>query len=164
MAIVEVRIDDRLIHGQVSNLWVPSLSVERLLIVDDEIVHDEDRKAALKFGCPPQCKLSVFDSQKAADKLSRRIDEGIRVMIVTVGPVPLVRMAEAGYQVPRVTVGNMSRRNDTKPAAKTAYVNAQEVAAFQKLIARGVDVAFQPTPSSRREDFSAALDHIAEGS
>ena len=43
MAIVEVRVDDRLIHGQVSGYWVPQFSVQRILIVDDVIVNDEAR-------------------------------------------------------------------------------------------------------------------------
>ena len=82
MAIVEVRVDDRLIHGQVCGYWIPQFDVQRILIVDNEIVNDENRKVSLKFGTPPRCKLSIFDSKKAAEKLLRKIDEGIRVMIL----------------------------------------------------------------------------------
>ena len=44
MAILDVRIDDRLIHGQVCGFWIPHYSLERIAIVDDEIVNDEIRK------------------------------------------------------------------------------------------------------------------------
>ena len=50
MAIVEVRVDDRLIHGQVCGYWIPQFDVQRILIVDNEIVNDENRKVSLKFG------------------------------------------------------------------------------------------------------------------
>ena len=50
MAIVGVRIDDRLIHGQVCGYWIPQYKVERILIVDNEVCNDEARKTALKFG------------------------------------------------------------------------------------------------------------------
>ena len=43
MAILDVRIDDRLIHGQVCGFWIPHYSLERIAIVDDEIVNDEIR-------------------------------------------------------------------------------------------------------------------------
>ena len=56
MAIVEVRVDDRLIHGQVCGYWIPQFDVQRILIVDNEIVNDENRKVSLKFGTPPRCK------------------------------------------------------------------------------------------------------------
>ncbi|GHJ26825.1 MULTISPECIES: PTS system mannose/fructose/N-acetylgalactosamine-transporter subunit IIB [Streptomyces] len=163
MAIVEVRIDDRLIHGQVSNLWVPHFGVERLLVVDDAVAADEDRKAVLRFACPPQCKLSVFDTAKAAEKLSRGIDAGIRVMIVAVGPIPLLRMQELGYRLPSITVGNMSRRPGTRQVANLAYANGEELAAFQGLLNFGVTLAFQPTPTSRREDLTAAVTKMNEG-
>ena len=87
MAILVVRIDDRLIHGQVCGFWIPHYSLERIAIVDDEIVNDEIRKTALKFGCPEKCKLSIFSTVKAADKFIRKIDEGIRVMILCNSPV-----------------------------------------------------------------------------
>ena len=57
MAIVEVRVDDRLIHGQVCGYWIPQFDVQRILIVDNEIVNDENRKVSLKFGTPPRCKF-----------------------------------------------------------------------------------------------------------
>ena len=86
MAILDVRIDDRLIHGQVCGYWIPQYSLERIAIVDDVIVNDETRKTALKFGMPEKCKLSIFNSEKAADKFNRKIDEGIRVMILCNSP------------------------------------------------------------------------------
>ncbi|MGG3677597.1 PTS sugar transporter subunit IIB [Heyndrickxia faecalis] len=52
MAIVEVRIDDRLIHGQVCGYWIPHFNVDKIVIADDKICNDELRKTALKFGCP----------------------------------------------------------------------------------------------------------------
>ena len=105
MAILDTRIDDRLIHGQVCGYWIPQYSLQRIAIVDDDIVNDETRKTTLKFGMPENCKLSIFGSAKAADKFIRKIDEGIKVMILCNSPVPILRMAEAGYQVPYITIG-----------------------------------------------------------
>lgn len=152
MAIVQVRIDDRLIHGQVVGYWVPQLRVERILIVDNEIVNDETRKTSLKFGCPAQCKLSIFDAKKAADKLSHRIDEGIRVMILCRGPQPLVDLAENGYLVDHVTIGNMSTKPDAKHVHKNVFVSPEECAAFSTLADKGVKLAIQYTPVDAKID------------
>ena len=80
MAIVEVRIDDRLIHGQVCGYWVPHHSVEKIVVIDDKIAKDEMRKTALKFGCPAKVKLSILDALTASDKLKRNLDKGSRVI------------------------------------------------------------------------------------
>ncbi|WP_336662619.1 PTS system mannose/fructose/N-acetylgalactosamine-transporter subunit IIB [Leucobacter sp. USHLN154] len=163
MAITEVRIDDRLIHGQVSTLWVPNLQIERLLIIDDKVAIDEDRKNVLKFATPPQCKLSVFDAIKAAEKLSRNIDAGTKVMIVCASPEPLVTMSNLGYTVPRITVGNLSRREHTQVLAQTAYVTKPELEAFATLVSQGAEVAFQPTPTSHRENLAVEIQKLQEG-
>ena len=157
MAILDVRIDDRLIHGQVCGFWIPQYSLERIAIVDDDIVNDEVKKTALKFGCPEKCKLSIFDTEKAADKFNRKIDEGIRVMILCNSPVPILKMAEKGYKVPFVTVGNMSTKPGAKQLKKTVFISEEEKDAFLKLIDMGVEVYSQMVPSESREDISEEI-------
>lgn len=65
--ICNVRIDDRLIHGQTAAMWLPHYKVNRVVIISDEIAKDEMRKALLKMGCPQQTKLSVFDVDSAVE-------------------------------------------------------------------------------------------------
>jgi len=48
--ICDVRIDDRLIHGQVTGCWIPHYSLDKIVVIDEEILKDKTRKAALKFG------------------------------------------------------------------------------------------------------------------
>lgn len=157
MAILDVRIDDRLIHGQVCGYWIPQYSLERIAIVDDVIVNDETRKTALKFGMPEKCKLSIFNSEKAADKFNRKIDEGIRVMILCNSPQPILRMAEHGYLVDYITVGNMATKPDAIQLEKNTFVSPEEKEAFAKLIDRGVKVYIQNTPSDARKDVTEIL-------
>lgn len=157
MAILDVRIDDRLIHGQVCGFWIPQYSLERIAIVDDEIVNDEVKKTALKFGCPEKCKLSIFDSAKAADKFNRKIDEGIRVMILCNSPVPILRMAEQGFTVPYVTVGNMATKPGAKQLKKTVFISEEEKDAFLKLADMGVKIYSQMVPNETREEISELI-------
>lgn len=154
MAIVEVRVDDRLIHGQVSGYWVPQFSVQRILIIDDFIVNDEARKTALKFGCPPSCKLSIFNVEKASDKLKRKIDEGIRVMILCQNPQPLADLVKTGYQIDHVTVGNMASKEGAEHIAENAYISAEERKAFEYLAGQGIPIYYQIAPNKPMENIT----------
>ena len=42
--IVLARVDDRLIHGEVVSVWTPSLNVNRIIVVDDEVAADKFNK------------------------------------------------------------------------------------------------------------------------
>lgn len=157
MAIVEVRIDDRLIHGQVCGFWIPHFSVERIAIVDDLIVKDDARKTALKFGCPAKCKLSIFGAESATEKFIKGIDEGINVMILCNRPQPLLRMVEGGYKIKEITVGNMSTKQNAISFKKTVFISPEELADFKKLIEHGVKIYSQMVPNEAREDVTQAL-------
>lgn len=154
MAIVDARIDDRLIHGQVCSYWIPQYGVNRIVIVDDDIAQDEMRKTALRFGCPGECKLSIFMAEKAAAKFKTNIDRGINVMILCNRPGPILEMARAGFKVPNVTVGNMSTKPDARQVRKTVFVSPDEWEDFRGLAAEGIAIYDQMIPSEPREDIT----------
>ncbi|WP_415101062.1 PTS sugar transporter subunit IIB [Nocardioides sp.] len=78
-------------------------------------------------------------------------------MIIAASPIPLLRMIELGYPLPSITVGNMSRREGTRQLANLVFADGDEIAAFTHLVELGAKIVFQPTPSSRREDLTAAI-------
>ena len=157
MAIVEVRIDDRLIHGQVTGYWVPHYKVDRILIIDDEVANDEARKTVLKFGCPPGAKLSIFDTAKAYDKLSRKIDDGIRVMILARSPKPLRYLVENGYNLDHICVGNMSTKPGSTQVMKTIFVTEEEKSDFKYLSDKGVKLLIMEKPTDNAQDLAKML-------
>lgn len=50
--IVLARVDDRLIHGEVVSVWTPSLNVNRIIVVDDEVAADKFNKRVIKALAP----------------------------------------------------------------------------------------------------------------
>ncbi|MBS6374536.1 MAG: PTS sugar transporter subunit IIB [Erysipelotrichaceae bacterium] len=160
MAIVDVRIDDRLIHGQVCGYWIPHYQVDRIVIVDNEIEHDSMRKTALKFGCPPKVALAILSASSAAEKFKRHLDKGSKVMILCSGPKPLLEMVEAGFTFPSITVGNMSSKENTKPLKRTLFISPEDKVNFEKLAQHGIKLYSQMTPSDTKEDFSEMIKSI----
>ena len=64
MTIVGCRIDGRLIHGQVANLWTTKLNVSRIMVIDDEVAQNDIEKSGLKLATPPGVKLSILPVAK----------------------------------------------------------------------------------------------------
>lgn len=149
--ICNVRIDDRLIHGQTAAMWIPFLKVNRVVIVDDEIAKDEARKSLLKFGCPSTTKLSIFSIDSAVEKFNNKIDEGINVMLLFNKPQSAVDMIKKGYKVDSVTIGNLSNKDGSKFVRKTIYVNDKEKEAFLELDKLGVKLISQMVPNEQKD-------------
>lgn len=156
--ICNVRIDDRLIHGQTAAMWLPYYKVNRVVIISDEIAKDEMRKALLKMGCPQQTKLSVFDVDSAVDKLGRNIDEGINVMLLFNNPMTVLEVVKKGYPIKSVTIGNLGNKEGSSFIRKTIYVNKEEKEAFLELADLGVKLISQMVPNEAED--ASVIDDI----
>ena len=59
MEIKNIRIEERLIHGQVATVWLAHLHPDRIIIIDDETSKNDLQKQMLKVACPVGTKLSM---------------------------------------------------------------------------------------------------------
>ncbi|MDA9460937.1 PTS system, mannose-specific IIB component [Enterococcus mundtii 3F] len=157
MAIIGVRIDGRLIHGQVANLWVTKLSITRILVVDDEVAMNTVEKSGLKLATPAGVKLSVLPIEKAAENILAGKYDSQRLLIVAKKPDRLLRLVERGVPIKEVNVGNMSQTNETRSITKSINVVEKDIEDFKQLNAREVRLTAQMVPSDKSEDFMSLL-------
>ena len=64
MNITLARIDDRLIHGQVTTVWSKVANAQRIIICNDEVYNDEVRRTLLRQAAPPGMKVNVVNIEK----------------------------------------------------------------------------------------------------
>ena len=65
--IVLIRVDDRLVHGQVMTSWLKATNANKIMVVDDDVAADPLMKTVLKGVVPSQIKLGIFSIEKAVD-------------------------------------------------------------------------------------------------
>lgn len=162
MAIEEIRIDDRLIHGQVCSYWIPYFKVERIVVVDDKIVADEQRKTMLRFGCPDGVKVTFWDAKKAAEKFSGGIGSDVRVMVLCASPIPLAEMANAGFKITHANLGNMSTKPGAFRITNNAFASIEELAAFRQLLDSGAKITSRMTPNDDADDLASTIDKLVD--
>ena len=120
---VHIRIDDRLIHGQVATRWSTGLKVNRIMVIDDAVAANDNEKAI---------KNGNYDGQ--------------RVMLIVKSPVTLVKMMEMGVELLPVNIGNMSNRPGTTQYKKSVSMFPEEKAAVDTLLSAGIKVTAQMVP------------------
>ena len=69
--IKAVRVDHRLVHGQVAFTWTHYLAISRIIVIDDKAANDEFQKMALNISKPAGVKLNIFTVEKALSKMSK---------------------------------------------------------------------------------------------
>lgn len=151
--IVNIRIDERLIHGQVAAFWTNSLKATRIMVIDNISSKDEIQKVALKMSCPPGVKLSILSVVTAAKNLLDNKYEGERIFIVLKGPKTILDLWDAGFHAEAVNVGNMSSKLGSVQAKRSIGVTKEDVANFEELDKRGVKFIAQMVPNEEVIDF-----------
>lgn len=157
MAIIGVRIDGRLIHGQVANLWAPKLQVSRIMVASDAVAANDIEKSGLKMATPAGVKLSVLPVEKAAANILAGKYDSQRLFIVVRKPADLLALVNAGVPLEEINVGNMSQSETTKSITKSINVDEQDIKDFEALNEKGVHLIHQMVPGDKAEDFMSIL-------
>ncbi len=159
MGVCAIRIDERLIHGQVATLWQGSWNCNRIMVIDAKSANDPILKSVLKIACPTGVKLSVLEADKAAANLLSGKYGRERIVIVTKTPGQLCQLIDNGYVFDcDVIVGNMSNGSGKKRVSKNIYVNEDDIKAFHRLNDEGHGLYSQMVPSETPSSFMQMLE------
>lgn len=159
MGVCAIRIDERLIHGQVATLWQGSWNCHRIMVIDAKSANDPILKSVLKIACPTGVKLSVLEAPKAAANLLSGKYGKERITIVTKTPQCLCELIEGGYKLETdVTVGNMSNGAGKMRVSKNICVTEEDVKNFHRLEELGYKMYSQMVPSEAPTPFMPMLE------
>ena len=157
MAIELVRIDDRLIHGQVATTWINDYNIEQVLIVDDEMVNDEIQKKVMAMTAPPNIKVTFFGVDQFNEILGNNPIKR-RTMLLYADPVAVLRNLEGNLKIEKLNVGNIRFRDGRKQIAKSVSLTTEESEAFKKMLAMGLDVTWQMVPREKAVPMKSLLE------
>ncbi len=144
--IIHIRIDDRLIHGQVATRWSVGLKANRILIPNDKVAGDDVQKQVLRIAAPSGINTSLITVDAACANILSGKYASQRVLMVVKSPIDLIRLIDGGLEIKEVNVGNMAKREDTIQIKKSISITPEEKAAFDELLNRGVKITAQMVP------------------
>lgn len=155
MALKLVDIDDRLIHGQVATTWIPDYSIESAIIVSDKVANDPVQKSVAGLAVP-EIKVSVFGVDKFIDVLKKTTLKKATMVLFT-NPMDALKLHENGLPFDYLNVSGMRFNDQRHRLHKNMSVTAEEKAAFEELMALGVECWMQTTTRDSKEPVSELL-------
>lgn len=158
MSVRHMRIDNRLIHGQVTVAWVGSIGANHLIVANDEVAADDFQQVLLPQAARgvPTSVLSVADT--VAHCTSERA-AGEHIMIIAKFPADALAIVEGGVVPEVVNVGNQAPRPGTKFSKVTKSISATEddVKAYRRIAELAGGLRSQMMPTDRADDFLRLL-------
>lgn len=142
-----VRIDDRLIHGQVVTQWVSRVMANRIVVVDDGVAKDPFMTTVCKSLAPSGTIVEVYSVEAAIPKMIEYgTSDELRVIILTKVPQPIKQMADNGVKFSRIVIGGMGLRHGRTKLFRNITADEAERETFKSLIELGIEVICQIVP------------------
>lgn len=148
--IKHIRIDDRLIHGQVATMWTNKLGISRIMVINDEVAKNDVQKSVLRMAAPSNVSTSLISKEVAFNNIQNGKYKGQNVLIIVKTPTDLLELVNKGLDIKKINVGNMSSKNNTEVIRPSISVTPEEKLAFKELIDKGIEITAIMTPDDSK--------------
>ncbi|MBD3368200.1 MAG: hypothetical protein GF405_08540 [Candidatus Eisenbacteria bacterium] len=155
--VILARIDDRLIHGQVTVAWGGWLEPDRMVLVNDEVATTEWRRELYAEADSLGAAVSVMTKAEFLEAASAGRWASQRVIVIVETPADMRDLIEGGFRPETVNVGGMHFSPGKREILSYVYVDDVDVEAMQKIIEEGVELTAQDVPQSQPVDMARML-------
>ena len=104
--IIHIRIDDRLIHGQVATQWCGSIGANLILVANDVVAGDKLRQGLMDMAAPTYASTRYWTIEKTINTIHKASERQL-IFIVCETPADVLRLVEGGVPIKKVNIGNM---------------------------------------------------------
>jgi len=155
--IKHLRIDNRLIHGQVAVTWMNSIGADKIIVCNDYVANDKIQKMSLPLAARGNT-VYVFTIADTIKYVQDHPEE--TSFVIAKFPSDALAILESGVQVETVNVGNAAPIAGTKYVQinKSIFATQEDAEVYRKIAAiRGGKLRSQLTTMNEGTDFLAAL-------
>jgi len=159
MGIVLIRVDDRLVHGQIVEAWAPFCKATRVIVASDAVKNNLVQKVAIE-SC--SSKVLAIKVESIAETLRDLILEDMnkeRIIIIFSTLKELLQAYNKGFVISNVNIGNIHHRNADQGGREitpSVYIDKEDEGILQYLLKQGVRLDIRAVPSDRPVDMFKA--------
>lgn len=152
-----LRVDHRLLHGQVAFSWTTALGADCILIANDDVVNDAMRKTTIKLAKPSGVKLVIKSVKDSIEALNSGVTDKYKLFIVVESIEDAYQLSSHCPQIKAVNLGGTKAREGTRNISKAVNVNQAEEERIHQMLDAGVEVEIRMIPMDKSVDARTAL-------
>jgi PTS system mannose-specific IIB component len=157
-----VRIDDRLIHGQVAVMWSKELGVDRIVVANDKVAGNEIQKSALMLAAPSSVKAAIVPVKKALGIVNDPRAAEMKILVLVNNPADMKTILDGIDAKPKLNISNYGRKlgggdNDKVEITNSVYLDDNDKKVFREIFETGQDVFYQPVPGNTPESMKKLI-------
>ena len=162
MNIVLIRVDDRLIHGQILESWLPYLKAKCVVVANDLLAEDSFQMAILSMAVPERIKLRMVSVDSVGELNSDLELSGKTSLVIVSSVLDAYRIIQNGISAGKINLGNMRSSGADKQLMYSFWVRQEDIVMLKEMITQGISVNLQSVPREKEIDIKDILNTLGE--
>ena len=139
-----VRVDYRMVHGQIVAKWIKFRPVDRLILADDSLVDDPFMGDVYRMAVPDR-EVDIVKLGDVQTAIDRKNDT---VLLIFKDVASAYTVYKNGLQLPELNVGAVQNSAQRKAVVQGVALSVEEYEKLSEMKAEGVNVFLQPIPEN----------------
>ena len=152
-----IRVDSRLVHGQIIETWLPFLKATRIVVVNDEVAGSFFRETVIRMAVPREAEVLIYGVDEFGSSDITRQNESVRTIVLFSGVSDVSRAWAAGFRFKTLNIGNLYSENFKLQCSTSVCLANEDIDDIRFLLDSGVRVELRSVPSDRVVDFRDLL-------
>ena len=158
MDIALVRVDNRLVHGQIIEGWVPFVKAAIIFVVDDDVANDFFRETVIKMAVPREVEAVVYSVESFASMAPFKQEPGKKAIVLFSNITDALRSYQLGFKFQKLNVGNVYNEDCRSQLSTCVLLNDQDMESIRSLLALNVEVELRRVPREKPLNVKALPD------
>lgn len=146
-----LRVDHRLLHGQVAFSWAADLGADCILIANDEVMINEVKKMAIGLAKPPQTKLVMKSIKDSIDAINSGKTDSYKLFVVVACVEDAYELIKNCDQFKQLNLGGATRKEDSVKLGKIFFATPSEISLLNELEEKGIEIDIRQIPSDSKD-------------
>ncbi len=148
MSVCLLRVDDRLIHGQVVVGWGQTLNPNRLVLADDHVAANRWESDLYRAGVPDDVDVEFVTINEAAGRFEDWVISEERTIVLVKGIEELLQLCSGTAGVREVNLGGIHQSGERAQRLPYLFLTDEELTRLRELEGRGVNILAQDLPNT----------------
>lgn len=155
--ITLVRVDNRLVHGQILEAWVPFLQASCIIVVDDQVASDYYCETVIRMAVPREVEVVICGTQDFADTYSFHRGSGQKTIVLFSKIADALTVYRRGYRFDTLNIGNVYNENCRLCCTPSVLLSDVDIRDISLLHGEGVTIELRRVPREKPLEFAHVL-------
>jgi len=160
MSITLTRIDNRLIHGQVLETWVPYLNANCIVVANDQVAATTLQRVVMESAVPRGIRVVIASVAEVADLFAGHDLDKNRVLLLFANSSDALRGHQLGIPFCELNLGNMHAGEGKYRLCCTLALDKGDIENLKGLEADGVRIVSQCIPPDREQPWRKLIQNL----